>query len=847
MGSSSKKRKKEKEEETAGTAPAADTAAAKKAKTEKKDKKDKKKKEKKPKREADSDNSDVEMSKNKSGLDEEDEELMDLPPSEILLALVDRIEAQLPKDDVVKFDSRAKKLDWNKVAWEQLDAENCKKIWNYIQDRIRRFRILAEMMPDARTWISQPWTNFYKSKDHNRHPDMPKKPLSMYMLFYSEMREEVQKINPKMSMPEVAKACSEKYSKLSDKKKAQYKARCEEMRREYEAKLAQFYIDNPQLKPVKPDKKKHSSAAAAATAAAAGSATVAATTAAGVVNINTPGMILQQAQQQQQQQYATSVTMNSGIVQQQPATVTYTPQGMAMQQPMQQQYANNVVTITPQQQQQQIYQQQPQQQQPPIVAQAIAAVTAANNDQQQQQQQIVQYQQYNQQQQPMTIPITFKAEDQMQPVQLQLATGAAQMQPLQTIQQPQTVQYQPQPQQPAVQQQQPAAATTVKHQQSAASNSMLYPDAPERPPKPFDLYVKSVMDAQASQPNFDRHQCMENCRQTWKTMKDKKKAKWISMAQDKFMDYEELVSIYMRDHPGYTPPDKKNFLTHEDQKVLDKAMGRPEKPPSSAYSLFSKEMLNNPQIKQFPSKERMTQISNKWKVLDQTQKDYYQEQVNQSMGVYRQQYENWLEGLTERQKQIETARGNTAKNKMPKPAAPGKMPPMAKDTTQQQQLLLAGSQPIQAATVNVVAAPAGVAPEAATSSGRDPDELRQAVLSREPVEPARSSKQLFIADWLKKPKNKKKKVTDAKTEWKKLDKKERKKWQETLDPLRQKYIEDYTVFVRALDKEELEMYTELKAKRDEDEEKKRANESSDSDESESSESESDSDSDSESD
>ena len=42
-------------------------------------------------------------------------------------------------------------------------------------------------------------------------------------------------------------------------------------------------------------------------------------------------------------------------------------------------------------------------------------------------------------------------------------------------------------------------------------------------------------------------------------------------------------------------------------------MGRPEKPPSSAYSLFSKEMLNTEFIKQFPSKERMSHISEAWK------------------------------------------------------------------------------------------------------------------------------------------------------------------------------------------------------------------------------------------
>merc|ERR1712110_579388 len=76
----------------------------------------------------------------------------------------------------------------------------------------------------------------------------------------------------------------------------------------------------------------------------------------------------------------------------------------------------------------------------------------------------------------------------------------------------------------------------------------------------------------------------------------------------------------------------------------------------------------------------------------------------------------------------------------------------------------------------------------------------------------------------------------------------KKKRLEKLEPQRQKYIEDYTVFVRGLDKEELEMYTELKQKRDEEEEARRQNESSDSDSDDTSdESDDDSDSDSESD
>ena len=121
-------------------------------------------------------------------------------------------------------------------------------------------------------------------------------------------------------------------------------------------------------------------------------------------------------------------------------------------------------------------------------------------------------------------------------------------------------------------------------------------------------------------------------------------------------------------------------------------------------------------------------------------------------------------------------------------------------------------------------------------------QLLDDILKREPVEPARSAKQLFTSEWL--AKHKKKKQSDAKEAWKSLDKKEKKKWHEKLEPQRQKYIEDYTVFVRGLDKEELEMYTELKQKRDEEEEGQNDSSDSESDSSESDESDSDSESDS---
>ena len=131
--------------------------------------------------------------------------------------------------------------------------------------------------------------------------------------------------------------------------------------------------------------------------------------------------------------------------------------------------------------------------------------------------------------------------------------------------------------------------------------------------------------------------------------------------------------------------------------------------------------------------------------------------------------------------------------------------------------------------------------------------LRSEILRREPVEPARSPKQLFLSDYVKKQRKRDKKSTDAKLQsdgkeiWKITDKKDKKKWLKMLEPQRQKYIEAYTVFVRGLNKEELELYTEMKARRDAEDEAKRAVESSDEEDSDTSEEESDTDSESGSD
>lgn len=390
-------------------------------------------------------------------------------------------------------------------------------------------------------------------------------------------------------------------------------------------------------------------------------------------------------------------------------------------------------------------------------------------------------------------------------------------------------------------------------------------------------------------------------------------------------------------------------------------MGRPEKPPSSAYSLFSKEMLNTESIKQYPSKERMSHISESWKRVSEADKEIYQTRVNEAMTKYKTEYNEWYESLSLEEQKLEKERTSTKSNKKSNVTAtiplaqatntimaaatqptiqlptqpiftqlPTNLQPLPQQPQPQQlqniqmpitvpypNMTGGGTQPMLV-KVEVVGAPgtqptvthAQIMPQMTYNNVAQPQQyqpqvsfatqpftmqvapvvsqqagqpmmahpapapnttvvtavpgtvkqddgrvhgLRSEILRREPVEPARSPKQLFLSDYIKKQRKRDKKSSDqklhsdAKEIWKITEKKDKKKWLKMLEPQRQRYIEAYTIFVRGLNKEELELYTEMKARRDAEDEAKRAIESSDEEESDTSDEESDTDSESGSD
>ena len=57
--------------------------------------------------------------------------------------------------------------------------------------------------------------------------------------------------------------------------------------------------------------------------------------------------------------------------------------------------------------------------------------------------------------------------------------------------------------------------------------------------------------------------------------------------------------------------------------------GKPEKPPNSGYSLYSKKLLASSSLKHLESKERMTEISRMWKELKDEERKLYNEEAQQ--------------------------------------------------------------------------------------------------------------------------------------------------------------------------------------------------------------------------
>nr|XP_023013556.1 nucleolar transcription factor 1-A-like [Leptinotarsa decemlineata] len=176
-------------------------------------------------------------------------------PEEDMQELMNRMELCIPENDYKPFTKMIEELEWDSVAFKNYSVDDCKNTWSFIQKKIRKYRLLREMLVDAKEWITMPKSK-KKSAKASRHPDMPRRPLSVYLIYYLKKREALQAENPGMDATELAKICSAEFKILPPEKKEKYEKLAQKNKEEYEQKLKEFYLLHPEEKQAKASRAK---------------------------------------------------------------------------------------------------------------------------------------------------------------------------------------------------------------------------------------------------------------------------------------------------------------------------------------------------------------------------------------------------------------------------------------------------------------------------------------------------------------------------------------------------------------------------------------------------------------
>lgn len=168
-------------------------------------------------------------------------------------------------------------------------------------------------------------------------------------------------------------------------------------------------------------------------------------------------------------------------------------------------------------------------------------------------------------------------------------------------------------------------------------------DPINRPQKPFDLYFAAKSKNYDSS---DKKALVEELRRKYNGLKEKKKMKWVRRALKDMERYKAEVAEYLKTNPDYEPKvPKKEFLSKAERKLKYKIEGRPEKPPSNGYALYSKIMLS--QITDVPAHEKMVLIAKRWKEMSQEHREEYYTVAENGMEQYNKDFEAYLQRLPE--------------------------------------------------------------------------------------------------------------------------------------------------------------------------------------------------------
>ncbi|XP_076361055.1 nucleolar transcription factor 1-like isoform X2 [Tachypleus tridentatus] len=183
---------------------------------------------------------------------------------------------------------------------------------------------------------------------------------------------------------------------------------------------------------------------------------------------------------------------------------------------------------------------------------------------------------------------------------------------------------------------------------------------PAKPQTPFNLFLADRMKRN-EYAGLEKKDSLEKARKQWNALSDGKRIKWIRKAVQEEQRFSDDVAGYLQSHPDFKPNPVKNVLSKAEKELKDRYDGKPERPPNSGYSLFSRIMLC--ELKDIPSKEKMAEISKRWKLLSDSQRDFYNKQAQKANAKYKEKYAIYLNSLSEEERQRVLSENKTTKKK----------------------------------------------------------------------------------------------------------------------------------------------------------------------------------------
>ncbi|XP_014284046.1 nucleolar transcription factor 1-A [Halyomorpha halys] len=512
----------------------------------------------------------------------EDEDFYDGWPKEDLKELFARMHQALPKNDSFKASSRLQKLDWEQIKFNNYSAIDCQEKWKYVEKKIRGFRLLGELLSDANDWLEKPWTDFYRSERKNRHPGMPKRPLTSFMLFYMDKKKKFAKKYPNLEMSKLSKIMAEKFHTLSENKREKYKQLAIAMREEYNGKMQKFLEEHP------------------------------------------------------------------------------------------------------------------------------------------------------------------------------------------------------------------LEAMQIKKSSKVKKDKVMV-SGPLKPVTPFKMFYQDKLKRLKEEDLPVPADFLAECKEKWKDMSNRKKMPWIRWAHEAEIKYLEEIKLYTAENPNFEAPPYKSVLSKAEKEILDRVEGKPEKPPNSAYSLFSRLMLKDPNIKEkFETpKQRLQEIARLWKEVPKIEREEYAEKVKHLLENYKLEYATYLDSLPEDKREEELA-SNAPKKKL-KPGVSGNPKKKLRQTTLEV----------------VKKTPAGTENSLIVDKNkRTKIYTEEELLSLEPPTTPAEPFILFRDDYLKKGLSEKKAIKA----WSLLSDLEKRNYEQKLENAKKEYVNNYRTFLKSLKPEELKLYSSIKEK-----------------------------------